>query len=74
MDNLGKLLVTTGGALVLIGLGLWLSPRLPLLGRLPGDISLGQGRFSLHAPLASMLLISLALTLFVNLALWVMRR
>jgi len=59
--GLGKLLVITGGILVLLGLFLW--GKIPFLGRLPGDIRIERDGFFIYIPITSMLLISAILTL-----------
>lgn len=70
MEHLGKTLVVAGLVLVLAGGILWALrdvKGLPL-GRLPGDFSVEREGFSFHAPIATMLLVSVALTLVLNLA------
>ena len=74
LDNLGWLLVVVGLAVAGLGLVIWLAGRVPFLGRLPGDISLRGENFSCFFPLATILLLSLALTVLVNLVGWFMRR
>jgi hypothetical protein len=66
---------TVGKWIILIGLGLavlgglvWLAGRTGLpLGRLPGDINIQNGNFSFYFPCASSILISLVLTILLNL-------
>ncbi|WP_460893220.1 DUF2905 domain-containing protein [Rufibacter soli] len=71
MQPLGKYLVIIGAAIVLLGLVLWLAgPRLDWFGRLSGDIRVERPGFRFYAPLTSMLLVSLLLSL----ALWLLRR
>ena len=74
LDNLGRTLFVVGLSLAALGLVLWLAGRVPFLGRLPGDISLRGENFSCFFPLATMLLLSLALTVLVNLVGWFLRR
>ncbi len=64
-----------GLSLVVVGL-LWLyAPRtLAWFGNLPGDIRVRQEGFSFYLPLASMLLVSLLLTLLVNGLRWLLSR
>lgn len=62
----GILLIVAGIALVAAGL-LVLTGGLSWFGRLPGDIRIERGNVRFYFPLASMLLVSLALTLIVNL-------
>ncbi len=62
----GLLLIGAGIALVVVGL-LVLTGGLSWFGRLPGDIRIERGTVRVYFPLVSMLLVSLALTLIVNL-------
>jgi hypothetical protein len=62
----GVVLVVGGGVLVLSGS---LGDRMPFLGRLPGDIHVQRERWSLYFPVTTSILLSLLLTLLVNL-LW----
>lgn len=75
MSNLGRLLVFLGIGLVLIGGIIWLLSRFPglPLGRLPGDFSWEGERVKIYFPLATMLIVSLVLTLLVNLILRLFR-
>ena len=66
---LGPLLVAAGLVLVVVGLLAW-SGGLGWFGRLPGDVRVERGNVRVYAPIASMLLVSLALTV----VLWVVRR
>jgi hypothetical protein len=63
----GKLLVVVGGVVVLVGLLLMVGGRVPFLGRLPGDISFSRGNTHVYIPLASGILISILLTVVLNL-------
>lgn len=64
---LGKGLLAIGVLLVLVGGGLWLLSRTGLpLGRLPGDIHIEGEQFSCFIPLATMILVSVVLTLLLN--------
>jgi hypothetical protein len=65
-DQVGKLLLVVGGAIVVLGLLFLLLGRAGFLGRLPGDISFSSGNFSCFVPIASMILISLLLTIIAN--------
>ncbi|MFQ5877530.1 MAG: DUF2905 domain-containing protein [Acidobacteriota bacterium] len=59
---LGRFLLIAGGAMAFVGLLLVFGPRLPYLGRLPGDIVVDRGSFRLYIPITTCLLISLAIT------------
>ena len=62
MADLGKMLLVVGGVLVVLGLLLAFGPRIPGLGRLPGDIVYRKGTFTVYFPLATSLLLSLLLS------------
>lgn len=70
MSGMGRALIITGFILVVAGIIISLAPRIPWLGRLPGDIYIRKGNFSFSFPLATCLLIS-ALLSFI---LWLFRR
>ncbi|RIK57789.1 MAG: DUF2905 domain-containing protein [Chloroflexi bacterium] len=67
MTDLGRILMLVGGALFMLGLVLLLAGRIPGLGHLPGDIRVQRDNFTLYAPLGTMLLLSIVLTILVNL-------
>ncbi len=62
----GKIMIIVGAVIVAIGLAIQLG--LPI-GRLPGDIRVGSGNFTVYAPLATGIIISVVLTILVNLLL-----
>lgn len=63
MENLGKLMATTGVVLVVIGLIVWVaSDKLSWLGHLPGDIRVERPSFRFYAPITTMILLSIALS------------
>ena len=57
--DLGKLLMGVGLLLLVVGACLLLAPRVPWLGRLPGDIHYQKGNFTFYFPLATLLLVNL---------------
>jgi hypothetical protein len=67
MTDLGKILVGFGVVMLLLGGILLLagsvSGKVPWLGRLPGDIDIQRGGWSVYIPLGTSLLISIVLTL-----------
>lgn len=65
-ESLGKILLVAGGLIVAGGLLLLLIDRLGL-GRLPGDIVIRRENFVFYFPIVTTLLLSIALTLLVNL-------
>jgi hypothetical protein len=66
VETLAKILIATAFALALVGGALLLAAKLGL-GRIPGDIVVRRGNFTLYAPVGLMLLLSLVLTLVLNL-------
>lgn len=66
---LGKSLIFVGVLFVLIGLIFLFAPKVPWLGKLPGDIHIRGERFSFYFPLATCLLLSILLTVILNLLL-----
>jgi membrane protein implicated in regulation of membrane protease activity len=67
VPEIGKLLIIVGGFIVVVGLVLFLGVRIPFLGRLPGDISVDRGNVHFYFPVVTCLLLSLVLTLLLNL-------
>jgi len=66
MAQLARGLIGLGLLLVVVGLVMLLSQRLGL-GRLPGDVVVERPGFKLYAPVATSILVSLLLTLLLNL-------
>lgn len=68
----GKMLLLLGLGLLALGAFVWLGggSLLGWFGRLPGDIRIERPGFRLYAPLVSMLLLSVVLSLI----LWLVRR
>jgi hypothetical protein len=64
--DLGRFLLIIGIVLVVIGGLAVLGVRLPF-GRLPGDIAIEGERGGLYIPIATMIIISVVLTLLANL-------
>lgn len=63
MENIGKLILSLGAVLVIVGLGLWLfADKLGWLGNLPGDIKIERPGFTFYFPVATMVLISIGLS------------
>ncbi len=68
MENLARILVILGGILIAVGGLVYLAARLNLpLGRLPGDIRIQTGNVTCMFPLATMILLSILLTIGLNL-------
>ncbi len=67
MSELGRFMIVIGVILVIVGVVFLVAPKLPWLGRLPGDISYKRGNFSFYFPLGTCILISVILTLIMYL-------
>ena len=63
MQQIGKALMAAGAVIVLIGAALFLSGKVPWVGRLPGDILIERKNFTFYFPLATSILISILLTI-----------
>lgn len=74
LDGLGKMLLVTGGLLLLAGVAVLLLERgsasggplgewLGWFGKLPGDISIKRDGFSFYFPLTTSILVSIVLSL-----------
>ena len=66
-QELGRALIVFGAVIVLIGALLVFAGKIPFVGRLPGDVLVRKGGFTLYAPLMTGLVLSLLLTLALNL-------
>ncbi len=69
MEGLGKILLIVGGIIVILGLVLVFSQHVPMLGKLPGDIFIKKNGFSFYFPIVTMLIISILITIIVNVVL-----
>ncbi len=68
MDNISRYLVLGGLILIVLGGLFWLGSRFGIpLGRLPGDIRIEGGGGTFYFPLATSILISVVLTVVLNL-------
>ncbi len=62
MFALGKSLILLGAVIVVIGLVLIVAPKIPYLGKLPGDIHIKKENFEFYFPLATSIVISVVLS------------
>lgn len=70
MSGFGRSLIVMGLILVAVGLVITFMPRIPWLGKLPGDIYIKKEGFSFYFPVATSILISLLLSFIF----WLFRR
>jgi hypothetical protein len=75
MENIGRYLMIGGVVLFVVGGLVFLTARFGIpFGRLPGDIRIERDGFSFYFPLGSSILISIVLTIIVNVVLRLMRK
>ena len=67
MSDLARLLMIAGAVLLLLGLVFWLGPKIPWLGKLPGDITYQRDNFTFYFPLGTCILLSVILSLMLYL-------
>lgn len=74
VSGLGRALLVAGLVMAAIGLALTFADRVPFLGRLPGDLRLGDDRVTVYVPIATSIVLSVVLTLILALVGWLGRR
>lgn len=74
LDGIARFVIIAGLGLAFFGVVLLLVGRLPFVGRLPGDIVIRKGNFTIFFPLVTFLLLSLVLTIVVNVIIRLMRK
>ena len=67
MQDIGRFLVIIGVMVALAGLLMWTGLTPKWLGRLPGDIRVERGNFSLYFPIVTCIVVSIILTLIFSL-------
>jgi len=67
MPALGKFLIIFGIIIVAVGILLLVTPKVPWLGRLPGDILIKKKNFTFYFPLVTSIILSIIITVLVNL-------
>lgn len=66
MADLARLLILFGAITLILGVILLAGPKIPFLGRLPGDILIQREETTVFIPLATSLLLSIVLTIVLN--------
>lgn len=67
MGDIARILILAGLALIAAGLALFIVPKIPFLGKLPGDILIKKERFTFYFPPATSILISILISLILYL-------
>ena len=66
MNEIGRMLLILGLILAAVGLVMLFADKIPFLGRLPGDVLIKRKHFTIYFPLATMILLSIVLTVIIN--------
>ena len=72
--DLGRTLMLVGALILVVGFVISQSDRIPLIGRLPGDFTIRGDGWTVYAPLATSIVLSIVLTLALSLVSWLSRR
>jgi peptidoglycan biosynthesis protein MviN/MurJ (putative lipid II flippase) len=65
--EIAKFLILAGVILVLAGIAVMLAPKIPWIGRLPGDIDVKGKNFRIYFPIVTCIILSILLTILLNL-------
>lgn len=65
-QSLAKLLIITGILILVVGVFLLLAPKIPLIGKLPGDILIRRKNFTFYFPIVSLLILNLLIFLLLH--------
>jgi hypothetical protein len=60
---MGKFLIIIGFLIVLAGVILHYWPKLPFLGKLPGDVVIDRGNFKMYFPITTSIVVSILISL-----------
>ncbi len=77
MDNLqglARVLIIAGLAIAVLGGLLLLVGKIPVLGKLPGDIIIKKGDTTFFFPIATFIVVSVLLTIIVNIILRIINK
>ena len=75
LSSLGKAIIIVGAVLILAGGLVWLLGRAGLpLGRLPGDLHIQREGISCYVPIVSMIVVSILLTIALNIVIRLLNR
>jgi hypothetical protein len=66
LEPIGRALLVIGAVLIGIGVVLVLAPRVPFIGRLPGDIRIERDGLTIFVPLGSMIVLSILISVVVS--------
>ena len=64
---MGKLLIIVGIVCIAVGLFITYGPKIPFLGKLPGDISVEKENFKFYFPLTTSIIVSVLVSVLIYL-------
>ncbi len=73
LAQLGRVFALIGVVMLAVGAVFMFSDRIPFIGRLPGDITVRGDGWTVYAPLATSIVLSVLLTLGLSLVAWLRR-
>jgi peptidoglycan biosynthesis protein MviN/MurJ (putative lipid II flippase) len=65
--EIAKFLMVVGAVVFAVGLIVLVAPKIPWLGRLPGDIDIKGKNFRIYFPIITCIILSILLTVLLNL-------
>lgn len=74
LEAIGRISLVAGIIVAFFGLMLILGDRIPLVGRLPGDIFIRRDNVSIYFPLVTFVVLSIIVTVVLNAMAWFTRR
>jgi hypothetical protein len=66
-QQIGKLLIFGGIFILILGLFFFFGDKIPLIGKLPGDIYIKKKNFTFYFPIVTSLILSLVISLIIYL-------
>lgn len=66
IQGLGKIVIAAGVVVTVVGVLMLLAPKLPFIGKLPGDFYFKRDGVSFYFPLATSIIVSIILSLVIS--------
>jgi hypothetical protein len=73
-SSFGKLLLFFAVIIAIVGFLLIALGHIPFFGKLPGDVTIHRGGNTFFFPIVTCIIVSIVLTILINLVLWIFRR
>jgi hypothetical protein len=73
LAQFGRVLVLIGAVILGFGVLLVVADRVPLIGRLPGDIRVSGDGWTIYVPIATSIVLSVLLTVVLSFVAWARR-